>query len=133
MSSLPSTSEMMGLAVAIATALAFLSYLMYAKAKDTGLSRWRAYRLLAELWVLVWGLLAVLFATRAFVGTPLLEGSASEGIISPAQLSPAHWAAITVAVAVIFAGLLYLRKIIRVLDPPPVSAKREPLPPDQTC
>lgn len=133
MSSLPSTSEMMGLAVAIAAALALLSYLMYAKAIDTGLPRRRAYRLLAELWALVWGMLVVLFAARAFVGAPLLEGSASEGIISPARLTTAHWAAIALAVAVIFAGVLYLRKLVRVLDPPPVSAKREPLPPDQTC
>ncbi|MEI6501919.1 MAG: hypothetical protein WCP21_12940 [Armatimonadota bacterium] len=133
MSSLPSTSEMLGLVVAIAAALAFISYLMYAKGMDTGLSRRRTYRLLGELWVLIWGMLVLLFAARAFVGTPLLEGSVSEGIISPAQLAPAHWAAIAVAVAVIFAGLLYLRKIVLVLDPPRTHAKAKPLPPDQTC
>ncbi|MEI6502764.1 MAG: hypothetical protein WCP21_17280 [Armatimonadota bacterium] len=131
MASLPSTSELIGLAVAITAALALLSYLMYAKARDTGLSRRRAYRLLAELWVLIWGMLVVLFATRVFVGTPLLEGSVSEGLISPAQLSTADWVALTIAVVVLFAGLLYLRKIIRVLDPPPAGIRN--LPPDQTC
>lgn len=133
MSSLPTTSELLGLAVAITAALAFLSYLMFAKAMDAGLGRRRAYRLLGGLWALVWGMLVVLFAARAFVGTPLLEGSAAEGIISPAQLSPADWAAVAVAIAVIFAGLLGLRKIVRVLDPPQSSAPPRPLPPDQTC
>lgn len=130
MQSLPPVNELIGLAVAIASALAFVSYMLYAKARDNGMSARRAFGLLTEVWGLTFALLGLLFLTRAVVGTPLVEGSPSEGVLMTAHLTPASWGVIALTIVLVTIGGLRLHRVLRTLDPPPVKPSA---PPDQTC
>ena len=115
MDSLPQPNELIGLFVAVVAALAFVSYLLYAKGMDAGLSRRRVWRTLAAVWLVVLGLLAVLLALRAVIGTPVVEGSTFGGI-SVAQMTPAKWALLAVAIVVVCAAALWLRQAIAAFD-----------------
>jgi hypothetical protein len=137
MDSLPQPNELIGLFVAIAAALAFVSYLLFAKGMEAGLSRRRVYRTLVAVWIVVLGLLALLFGVRALVGTPLVSGGPAEGGLSLAQMTPAKWALTALAIVLVCVGGSWLRRTVQAFERVPRPAK--PAPPaansdsDETC
>lgn len=116
-SSLPSIPEIIGLFVAVVLALAFVSYLLYAKGRDIGLPRQRITRSLIAIWAVTLCLLALLFGLRALIGTPVIEGTPSTGGISIAQMTPAKWALVALAAALVVGASLWLRGVIEQFEP----------------
>jgi hypothetical protein len=131
---MPSFSETVGLIVALAMGLAFISYLLYARGMDAGFPRRHMLRTVALLWLVVYGVLALLFAVRWLIGTPLVEGSVTMGGLSFATLTPAKWALLVVAIIAVSAAGLWLRATVQSFE----RTQARPLPPpdagpDATC
>lgn len=139
MGALPPLNEMIGLFVATALALAFVSYLLYARGMDAGVARRRVWRTIALFWVLSLGLMTLLFGVRALIGTPLVEGSPTEGGgLSFAQMNPLRWGLLAVAMGAVAAGACWLRRLVQSLEGrPPTPPKRSDSDSDpnadQTC
>lgn len=130
MESLPSVPEIVGLFVAVSLALGFISYMLYAKGRDVGLPRRRVTRTLVAVWAVTLCLLAMLFCLRALIGTPVIAGSPSAGGISVAQMTPAKWALVALAAALVIAVSIWLRGVVQQFEPRPditvLSPQAEP-------
>lgn len=130
MDALPSIPELIGLFVAVALALGFVSYLLYIRGMEAGMSRRRVRRTLVAVWLVVFGLLAALLGLRVLVGTPLVAGSPTEGLVSVAHMTPAKWVLTALAVVLVATGAWWLRRTVQAFEtrPPLALVETDPSP-----
>ena len=109
-----SIGEAIGLAVGVLAALGLASFLVYAKMRQVGLEGPERRQVLVSLWLLVLGLIALLFALRALSGGPIVGGSPSTGVWL--GLQPRQVAALVLAMALLVAGYVRLRCLLDPLE-----------------
>jgi len=124
-----SVPEAIGLAVAILMALGLVSLLAHAKMMEGGFDARRRRHVLISLWLLVFGLIALLVALRALSGGPAIGGSPTTGLWL--GLQPRQVAVLVIALALVMVGVVGLRRILTPLQaappaaPAPISAADE--------
>jgi hypothetical protein len=110
-----SVPEAIALGVAVLLALALVSVLANMKMAEGGLPPERRGRVLTSLWLLLAGLLVLLFALRLLAGGPVIGGSPTSGGLW-LGLHPRQLAALGLAVVLLILGTLRLRAILQPLE-----------------
>jgi hypothetical protein len=109
-----SIGEAVGLAAGILAALGLASFLVTTKLRQAGLGGPERRQVLVSLWLLVLGLIALLFALRALSGGPVVAGSPSSGVWL--GLQPRQVVALLLAVALLVGGYMRLRRLLEPLE-----------------
>ena len=107
-------SQAIALAVAILLALAFVSVLASVKMSQGGVDPRRRRQVLTSLWLLVLGLIALLFALMVLSGGPVIGGSPAAGMWL--GLKPRQMVALALAVVLLVIGYARLRGILAPLE-----------------
>ena len=121
-----SLSEGIGLAFGVLAAMALVSFLVYVRMAQGGLEPGQRWRVLTSLWVLVLGLIALLFALQALSGGPIIGGAPSTGLWL--GLQPRQIVALGLAAVLLIFGYARLRRLLEPLEIAPAPPAR-PLPP----
>ena len=124
-----SPAEAIAMGVAVLMALALVSFLAHARMSQGGVDAPRRRQVLTSLWLLVLGLIALLFALRAVSGGPVVAGGPSTGLWL--GLQPRQVAALALALVLLIAGYARLRGILATLEvePPRALGPDMPAPP----
>jgi len=120
--------EGIGLAVAVGLALGLISLLVSAQMTAANIGPARRRQALLSLWLVVLGLIALLFALRALTGGPVIGGSPSTGLWLGHQ--PRQIAALVVAAVLLVVGFVRLHSILAGAMPRPSIPDRPP--PEET-
>lgn len=105
-------NELIGLAVAVAIALGLLSLLLWAKGLSAGLPRRRVRSALLSLWLIVFGLVALLVVLRTMIGSPIVTGSYAEGGVSLATLTALQWVLVIASAALVIGAAIWTRRLL---------------------
>ena len=116
-----SVAEGIAMFVAVAMAMALVSYLLYGRMVQSGLAPQRRREVLLSLWLLVLGLIALLFALRELSGGPVVGGYPAAGGIW-LGLQPRQLVAMGLAIVLLIFGYMRIRKILQVIE-----AEEEPV------
>lgn len=122
MSDIP-VNEAIALFVAVLLALGLVTFLAYARMAQAGWPAARRRDVLISLWLLVFGLIALLLALRAFSGGPVVGGSATAGGVW-LGLAPRQVAALLLAVVLVIVGYARIRYTLQ-----PLESGEHPVPP----
>lgn len=121
--------EAMGMFVAVVLALSLVSFLAYAKMTQGGVPPGRKRQALVSLWLIVFGLIALLFALQVVGGGPTIGRKPGGGIWL--GLEPRQVVAMLVAIVLLVVGYAGVRKVLGPLEaagppgPPPAEPPSE--------